>query len=50
MLVDGEDDDDDDVEWEDVDVSEECGTCGGTGILAANRTTPRVALQVRNKT
>ena len=41
-----DDDDDDDVEWEDVDVSEECGTCGGTGILAANRT-PRVALQVR---
>ena len=49
LSVDGEDDDDD-VEWEDVDVSEECGTCGGTGILAANRTTPRVALQVRNIT
>ena len=39
------DQDDDEVEWEDVDVSEECGQCGGTGVLA--RPTQRIGLQGR---
>ena len=31
---DDDDVDDDEVEWEDVDVSDECGKCGGTGVRA----------------
>ena len=31
---DDDDADDDEVEWEDVEVSDECGKCGGTGVRA----------------
>ena len=41
--LDDDDDDDDEVEWEDVDVSEECERCGGTGVLASRP--PRIGLQ-----
>ena len=40
-----DDEAEDEVEWEDVDVSEECEKCNGTGVI--NARPPRIGPQVR---